>query len=397
MAAGSSPTTRTASTCTPQAARCTHTFKIVGYSQHKDLGLGRSIRSTAFAVGGYQWCIRYYPNGDGLSRNRWYLELLTSGAQVRAHFDFRLVDHATGQSTPMGPTSATVPTVVFENVDGSGKNNAKGTRFPITRDELEQTCYLWDDCLIVECNVTVTEPKVEETAPPPESGRVQVPPPPESSSVQVSPPPKSRVQVPPSELSKNLGKLLEEKRGTDVNFKVKGEVFSAHKIILAMRSTVFYTEFYGPMAENTSSGRYVEVEDMDPDVFRALLHFIYTDTMPPAASMEDHDGNNEIGTGMIEHFVLVAADRYAMDRLKLICEDILCKSLNVENVAATLALAELHHCSHLTDACVEFIASANRLDKVVASPGYLHLRKICPSVVVDMFEKVTKWMHSHKR
>ncbi|GJN00867.1 hypothetical protein PR202_ga18088 [Eleusine coracana subsp. coracana] len=251
MAAESeSPITRTASTCTPQAARGTHTFTIAGFSHLKEtLGAGRCVRSAAFIVGGYQWCVKYFPGGDYASRNTLRLELMTRGAEVRAHFDFRLVDHATGRSTPTQRCSGTLK-VLFRNTDASAKND--------------------------------------------------------------------------------------------------------------MRST-------------------------------ALLHFIYTDSMLPA--MED---GVEESRETIEH-LLAAADRYDMGRLKLICEDILCKSLDVENVATTLALAELHHCGVLRDACVELIATTNSLDQVVASQGYLHLRQRCPSVVVDMLENVTKWMHSHKR
>jgi speckle-type POZ protein len=51
---------------------------------------------------------------------------------------------------------------------------------------------------------------------------------------------------------------------------------------------------------------------------------------------------------MVKH-LLVAADRYALERLKMICEGILCKSLDVESVATMLALADQHQCSRLRD------------------------------------------------
>ncbi|KAK3131667.1 hypothetical protein QOZ80_6AG0509720 [Eleusine coracana subsp. coracana] len=203
MGAGSqSPRTRTASTCTPQAARGTHTFKITGYSLLKGLGAGNCIRSTAFDVGGYQWCLKFYPDGDGSGKHtdhvQAYLELTTKRAEKRL--------------------------VVGE------KLRTTGTYTWMTKKELEASSYLWNDCLIIECNVTVItkEPIVveeEETSPPP----------PEPS--------RRRVQVPPPDLSNNLQKLLEEKRGTDVTFTVKGRMFFAHKILLATQSPVFDAEF----------------------------------------------------------------------------------------------------------------------------------------------------------
>ncbi|KAK1608768.1 hypothetical protein QYE76_032441 [Lolium multiflorum] len=102
---------------------------------------------------------------------------------------------------------------------------------------------------------------------------------------------------------------------------------------------------------------------MQPAVFKAFLHFIYTDSMPSMDDLADDDK-----TEMVKH-LLVAADKYGLERMKMICEGILCKSLDVETVAAILALADQHHCSNLKDACIEFMLSSNRIDDVVASQG----------------------------
>jgi speckle-type POZ protein len=56
----------------------------------------------------------------------------------------------------------------------------------------------------------------------------------------------------------------------------------------------------------------IKIDGMDAAVFRNLLHFIYTDTLPETAQ-ED--------LAMTQH-LLVAADRYDVQRLKLICEDV---------------------------------------------------------------------------
>ena len=61
----------------------------------------------------------------------------------------------------------------------------------------------------------------------------------------------------------------------------------------------------------------------------------------------------------------VAADRYAVDRLKLVCQSILCKNIDVETVSDTLALAYQHNCDSLKDICLEFITSPIVLDAVV--------------------------------
>ncbi|XBI98318.1 hypothetical protein VPH35_018569 [Triticum aestivum] len=118
--------------------------------------------------------------------------------------------------------------------------------------------------------------------------------------------------------------------------------------------------------------RRVTIKDMQPDVFSALLHFIYTDTLP------EGDKNTE----MIRH-LLVAADRYAMER-------ILCQNLNVDTMVTTWALADHHSCDKLKDACLEYIACSNAMDAVVETQGYKNLKVTDPSLIVDLLESTKK-------
>jgi speckle-type POZ protein len=107
----------------------------------------------------------------------------------------------------------------------------------------------------------------------------------------------------------------------------------------------------------------IVISDMQPAVFRALLRFIYTDSLPPMDDLSKDDSLE------ITRHLLVAADRYVMDRLKLICAQILAKSLDVESVTTTLALADTHNCGALKDACIEFIISSNKMDDVTKTQG----------------------------
>ena len=150
-----------------------------------------------------------------------------------------------------------------------------------------------------------------------------------------------------------------------------------------MRSPVLEAQLYGPMADKRR-GATIEVKDMQPAVFKALLHFIYTDSLPAMDDLDEDDKEE-----MFKH-LLVAADRYAMERMKLVCESIICKRLHVGNAATSLALADQHHCNKLKDACIGFMNSLNNKDDVVASKGYEHLKRVCPSVFMDIWEKVPK-------
>lgn len=110
------------------------------------------------------------------------------------------------------------------------------------KSELE-THYVRNDCLVIECDVTVIK-----------GARMAV-----SKSETMC-----DIQVPPSVLLDNLGSLLESQKGTDVAFEVKGQVFHAHKIVLAMRSSAFMAELYGPMSESDSKMKTITIEDMQP-------------------------------------------------------------------------------------------------------------------------------------
>jgi len=347
-------------------------LRIVGYSLHRGLGVDRSIRSTTFAVGGYHWSIHCYP--DGISsplappgRLVLFLKLVSKKAEVRARFTFRLVDQATGKATlfhrPWATPTASFSTMTMMRRERS--DDAWGVFCVKKKSEL--VAYLRDDCLVIECDVTVIkEPQVN-----------------------------AMVRVPPSDLSGNLAKLLEGKKGADVTFRVGDELLPAHKIVLAMRSPVFDAEFYGPMREDddddAASQCSIAIEDMQPAVFRALLHFIYTDSMP---SMEGFDAGDR--KEMVKH-LLVAADRYAVERLKLICEGILCKSLEAKDVETTLALADAHHCHGLRNACAAFLASSNKVGSAVSQEVFLKLNRPRPAFLSDTVSKLKnmrKWMLS---
>uniref|UniRef100_A0A0D3HDU9 BTB domain-containing protein n=1 Tax=Oryza barthii TaxID=65489 RepID=A0A0D3HDU9_9ORYZ len=105
-------------------------------------------------------------------------------------------------------------------------------------------------------------------------------------------------------------------------------------------SSTCRSELFGATATSKagSGGRVHVVDDgIDARAFEALLRFIYTDA-PPELDEEDDDFSSMA-------WLLVAADRYNVERLKMICENELCKRIDGNNFEATLALAEQHHCS----------------------------------------------------
>ncbi|TVU21124.1 hypothetical protein EJB05_30743, partial [Eragrostis curvula] len=314
----------TASTCRVATARGSHVFKIANYSLHKGLGSGKFIRSGTFTVGGYNWSLGYYPDGEegGTGDVAAHLELVTKNAKVRALFDFLLVNEATGDRSL--PITQDCPKV-FSTIDVGRNVWGADLTSPSYLDDVSSP-YLRNNCLLIECEVTVVkEPHVV-------------------SDLPVA----AEIRVPPSTFLNNLGKLLETGEGADVTFEM------------------------------------IAVEDMEPDVFKMLLTYIYTDSL---LSMDGLEGGDK--EEMLKH-LLVAADRYGIERMKSMCESFLCESLDVEHVAATLALADQHHCTSLKDACIEFMSCPDRIHDVAATQGYKDLKTSYPAMLVDVLERANK-------
>ena len=197
------------------------------------------------------------------------------------------------------------------------------------------------------------------------------------------------VAVPPSNLHLNFGDLLSSKQGADVTFLVAGETFEAHRCVLAARSPVFKAEVFGRMKESTR-GAVIRVEDMDAHVFRALLDFVYTDTLPDfQSSMKKQEE-----AALAQH-LLVAADRYNLERLKLICEDRLCGHIDTASAATILALAEQHYCRGLKEACFRFLSTPWTLNAVMATDGFDHLTRSRPSILKELLSNIAARLPVH--
>ena len=101
---------------------------------------------------------------------------------------------------------------------------------------------------------------------------------------------------------------------------------------------------------------------------QAMVNFIYADELP---SIHELAGSVSMSTStvVVQH-LLAAADRYGLDRLRILCEAKLCDELTPETVATTLALAEQHHCAELKSSCLKFAAVRENLGGMTFSLEY---------------------------
>lgn len=330
-----------------------YVFKVDGYSSAKwKLRNGEPLVSKLFSVGGYDWAVEYYPNGGRYEYSDYisvYLVLHSDSAKdVNAIFTFSVLDR---NGHPVSKYSRTIIGHTFSKKGSSG-----GYHDFIDRGDLERALYVRDDNFSIRCDVSVVVKDNDQ----------------QKCNQSVV------VVVPPSDLLRHLEGLLKNMDGADVIFRVGGEEFSAHRAVLAARSTVFKAELFGAMKEKECG--LVEVCDMEADIFKSLLHYLYTDSLPGDRTC----GDGTIGDVVMAGHLLVAADRYNVERLKLICEHKLCRHVDSKMVATSLALAEQHSCQGLKEVCLQFLDSPSNVEAMMASDGYEHLKSSCPSVLKEL-------------
>lgn len=87
-----------------------------------------------------------------------------------------------------------------------------------------------------------------------------------------------------------------------------------------------------------------------------MLHFIYRDSFIEDDETTKSDSPESSPSGRMAAKLLAAADKYGLERLRLLCEAHLCKDLCVDSVANTLSLADHYHATELKAACLKYIA-----------------------------------------
>ncbi|CAO2162845.1 unnamed protein product [Urochloa humidicola] len=166
--------------------------------------------------------------------------------------------------------------------------------------------------------------------------------------------------------------------GTDVSFLVGGHKFHAHRAVLAAGSPAFRDLLLGPAAAASSMDDGIRVYGVEPETFRVLLRYMYAGVLP---------GDDEIGgapTAEMLRNLVVLADTYGMERLKLACAQKLSERVSAETVAATLGLAETHDCPELRKKCMDFLLEENNLRSAALSEGYAQLMRSFPSVLEEL-------------
>ncbi|CAL1289765.1 unnamed protein product [Larinioides sclopetarius] len=124
---------------------------------------------------------------------------------------------------------------------------------------------------------------------------------------------------------------------SDINLIVGKDTFPAHRLILCLRSDKFKE-----ILTNDLSKKSIELTDLDSEILRDLLGFIYTN-------------NVEKLTWEKAPKLYLAAESYKVMPLKHICFKFIQKNINESNACNVLILADEQHDEELKQLALEFI------------------------------------------
>lgn len=338
---------------------CFLPFKL-HYAEMKKLATGDFVQSDVISAGGHLWSIRCYPRGKGEMDDddsdsddedevaadylAIYLRHMTNARGIKVIFEAFVMDKN-------GEPSTSHARRVVHFFSSKVSKSLGWSRF-LKRRNLESR-YVVDGWVTIVCGVIVV-------------------------------PDGDHLTVPPSDIGSQLGRLLDcADDGSDVSFIVDRTTFAAHRAVLAARSPVFKVELFGPMAEASMS--HIPLEDIAPATFKVFLRFIYTDILPEDDKLEfGDDGDSPVE--MYKH-LLAVADRYAVDRLKLMCAKKLWDNVSADTVAETLSYAETYSCAELKTKCIAFFAEDKNFREAVLTDGFVALVQKFPGIIAELRKK----------
>lgn len=309
---------------------------------------GDALKSPLHHVKGdrkVQWCIEICPNGETTEDEGYisaFLHLKSSPPDrisIAAKYSFTLYDEESKKDLNFG---------IISNVFTCGDGGYGWSKFAVLSDVLESKFFS------LTCKLEYEDSKTTISTSAPSLSSVPL-----------------RNDEMTSSLNKDLRQLFNNRSGTaDVCFVIDGKEIKAHKTILSARSPVFSAMLASGMREALANR--VEIKDVTPDIFEALLCSIYTDQV-------DFTKIDPVG-------LLTAANKYLLPLLKFQCQRFLAQRITTENCVELLALADLHNAVHLKKSTVNFIRL--HITDIMQTEGWRNLKQCHPRLVLETVENL---------
>jgi len=174
----------------------------------------------------------------------------------------------------------------------------------------------------------------------------------------------------PAELAKDIEQMFMDDRHSDFTIICRNEKESksikVHKVILSARSPVFAAMLNLPTEEAKNSQ--VIFEDVDYEVMREMLHYMYSGNAP--------------NLQMMALDLMAVADRFQLQGLKEMADQVLRSSLTVDNVCRNLVLADMHNATELKTDALRF--TAQHSSAVIETEGWARMSKEHWRLVTDV-------------
>uniref|UniRef100_A0A0N5CHC3 BTB domain-containing protein n=1 Tax=Strongyloides papillosus TaxID=174720 RepID=A0A0N5CHC3_STREA len=289
---------------------------------------GESISSSTFVIAGKEkseWCLNIYPNGEDEDSKEYvsvYLELLRP-EKAKAKYRFSILNDKEEEKNVK---------FVTESKDFV-KHKGSGFSHFVKRDFLlnESNGLLINDKLTILCEAELIYLKTENY------DNLEI----VDSKTENRDNPETSINflTPQSKLSLDYGNLYDSPLFYDCVIKVEDTEIQVHKAILAVRSPAFYDIFNSTSGESQTN--IIEIKDFNAEVVKKMLKYIYNDEVSDIKDMA-----NEI---------FEIANKYKLDRLKVLSEQSMFSSLSIENVLERFALSDKYQIERLKECCEEII------------------------------------------
>uniref|UniRef100_A0AC34QGW6 BTB domain-containing protein n=1 Tax=Panagrolaimus sp. JU765 TaxID=591449 RepID=A0AC34QGW6_9BILA len=172
----------------------------------------------------------------------------------------------------------------------------------------------------------------------------------------------------------NTAQLFETKTNYDVIFEVCGKEIKAHRQILALKSDVFYLQFFNPIWSKQDKNGKTVIKIMDPNIevenFEDFIKYFYINKI-------QFSGDNVFG-------ILYLGNIYNVQNLVIEAEKFIWKNLAEENLIDVANSASFVNSQVLVQKCVQKIVKHRFLN-----PNFFNL--LDKSIIIEVLKKNNKW------
>ncbi|XP_076886280.1 BTB/POZ domain-containing protein At1g21780-like [Bidens hawaiensis] len=172
---------------------------------------------------------------------------------------------------------------------------------------------------------------------------------------------------------RSLSRMFHESINTDVTINTCDGTLKAHKAILAVSSPVFHSMFLQNLKGNTSS--IIDIQDMSLESCTVLVSYLY-------GTIKHEDFR------MHRHALLGAANKYAVSRLKDICEESLLEDISTGNVLERLQEARLYQLDKLKKGCLTYLFGFGKIHDIKKDEVNEFFKSANRELILEMFQEV---------